>query len=325
MVDKNNITAICEKMHTSIMGFAIGDALGVPAEFQDRKTRNKTPITDMVGFGSHEMPAGTWSDDTSMVLATMDSITQLKKIDYDDIMKRFVLWYKEAEYTACGEVFDMGLTTKRAIDRYIQGKKYDKCGTNSFYENGNGSLMRVLPLAIFFTLLDLDEREKTRHVYYLSSLTHGHEISLLGCRIYCDLYEMLIEGKSIKETHRELPVDIYNRYYDEAIGCYKRIVDGSIFELGEDSIKSSGYIVDTLEAAIWCLANSCNYKEAVIKAVNLGGDTDTIAAITGSLAGIVYGSDSIPSEWLELLKQRSYIDKMTADYLNTVISINTEE
>lgn len=307
-----------DKMQKSVLGFAIGDALGVPAEFQNRRIRKRNPITDMIGYGSHDMPAGTWSDDTSMVLATMDSVIQLKKIDYDDIMKRFVSWYKDAEYTASGEVFDMGITTRRAIDRYIHGKKYDKCGSDSFYENGNGSLMRMLPLAIYFTLQDLDESEKTRHIYYLSSLTHAHEISLLGCRIYCDLYEMLFGGKSIKEACRELPVEIYNRYYDEALVSYKRIIDGSIIESSEDSIKSSGFVVDTLEAVIWCLANSCNYKDAVLKAVNLGEDTDTIAAITGSLAVIIYGGNSIPSKWSELLKQKDMIEAMTADYLSTV-------
>ena len=129
---------------------------------------------------------------------------------------------------------------------------------------------------------------------------------------------MLIGGKTIKAACRELPVEVYKRYYDEALVSYKRIIDGSIIESSEDRIKSSGYVVDTLEAVIWCLANSCNYKDAVLKAVNLGEDTDTIAAITGSLAVIIYGGNSIPSKWSEMLKQNDMIEAMAADYLSTV-------
>ncbi|MBQ6817211.1 MAG: ADP-ribosylglycohydrolase family protein, partial [Bacilli bacterium] len=138
---------VTTKFEDAMYGFVIADALGVPAEFKSRNSLSKSPITDMVGYGTHNVPEGTWSDDTSMVLATQDSINKCGKIDYDDIMNRFAAWYKKGEYTTDGKVFDIGITTSNAIRNYSSGKKALKCGGTGERDNGNGSLMRMIPVA----------------------------------------------------------------------------------------------------------------------------------------------------------------------------------
>lgn len=310
-----------EKIIGSVIGFAVGDAIGVPVEFKSRDELKKEPISDMLEYGSHNQAEGVWSDDTSMVLATMDSINELKNINYEDIMKKFSEWYLKGDNTATGEVFDIGLTTKKAINKYISGEKFWKCGSQSFYENGNGALMRMLPLAIYFSQLNLSEKDKLEKIYYLTSLTHANEINFLGCRIYCDLFVELLNGKNIKEACQVLPKEKYEKAYDDSMIYYKRIFDGSILSSSEDEIKSTGYIVDTLEAAIWCLENSSNYRESILKAANLGGDTDTIAAITGSLATLIYGYENIPSDWETKLKLNGIIFDKSSEFLKTVLQI----
>jgi ADP-ribosylglycohydrolase len=180
--------------------------------------------------------------------------------------------------------------------------------------------MRILPLAIYDAVVRPDEKELTEKVYYLSSITHGHEISLLGCRIYCDLYTELLKGKTIRDACAALQPQVYERYYD-CLDCYRRILDGSIPDADEDDVRSSGYVVDSLEAAVWCLANSSSYEECVLRAVNLGKDTDTIAAIAGSLAPQIFGAESIPKKWSERLLRADMINEMANEYLKVVLKI----
>lgn len=267
------------KLRDAIYGFAVADALGVPYEFKQRGTYK---CTDMVGYGTWHQPKGTWSDDTSMTLATCKSIKENKKIVLEDILERFCEWYKKSEYTAHNEMFDIGGTTRYALSTRKPGK--------DITSNGNGSLMRILPLAF----IDCTEQE----IKAVSSLTHAHEISQTACVIYTSIAKKMLQGNDIKTILLDLKN--YEKPFDRLHNIY-------IYD--EKEIKSSGYVVDTLEAALWCLTTTNSYKDCVLKAVNLGEDTDTVSAVAGGLAGIKYGYDAIPKEWINVLANKSLIEK----------------
>ena len=279
------------KIYDAVMGLIVGDALGVPVEFKASDTFH---VDDMIGYGTYNQPPGTWSDDSSLTLATMESIIRKGKIDPADIMLNFSRWLNNAEFTPYGEVFDVGGTTEAAIRRFQNGIEPLKCGLNHYKHNGNGSLMRILPLALFpSSMNDINE---------ISSLTHAHEISRRACRLYVGTAEQLLKGASLWEV----------------IGCsgiwvkeFDRIP--KIHKLNRDEIKSTGYVVDTLEAALWCVYHTRSYRDCVLTAVNLGGDTDTIAAVAGGLAGIIYGcggESGIPDEWIAQIARKDWISDL---------------
>lgn len=280
------------KFYDAIMGLVVGDALGVPFEFRQRDTFTADGMT---GFGTYNQPPGTWSDDSSMTIATIESLVRKNMISPYDIMCNFYRWMYDGEFTPNGEVFDVGNTTRMSITRFANGVNYLRCGGFAEWDNGNGSLMRILPLA--FLNCDL------RDVAKVSSLTHGNLISIQACEIYVWIAKMLLEGKDIREAieHRMQP----GYYLHESFGRLK-----ALERLRRDEIKSTGFVVDTLEAALWCVLNTDNYRDCVLMAVNLGGDTDTIAAVAGGLAGILYGiggNNGIPEEWIDQIVKREYI------------------
>lgn len=291
-----------------IFGLAVADALGVPAEFKSRKSLKENPITDMVGYGTHHQPAGTWSDDTSMTIATMDSIIEEKEINYDDMMEKFRDWMHQAKYTAGGVFFDIGTTTRNAIHNFERGNMTLFCGEPYESSNGNGSLMRILPVVFYCYYKKLSRKKEVEIINNASSITHAHEISKLGCMIYADYIKEILKGNSLLQAYDNLQSQHYSRYYKpDTVYVYQRVLDGSLANLKEDEIHSSGFVVHTLEAALWCNLTSNSYKEAVLKAVNLGDDTDTVAAVAGSIAGIYYGYESIPESWRNTLINREYL------------------
>lgn len=311
-----------EKMKAGILGFAVGDALGVPAEFLNRDLLQKNPIKDMVGYGSHKVPLGTWSDDTSLMIATLDSIIENKNIDFDDIMYKFCEWFSYAKYTATDELFDIGISTRKAILNFNRGESAIKCGPTGLYENGNGSLMRILPFVYYLKYNDLPYEEKINLIKNASSITHGHEISCLGCQIYSDYLNMLLDGIDKFQAIEMLKKINYDKYYsDESVKQYSQILKGDLKSIGINDIKSSGYVVDTLEASLWCTLNNDSYEEAVITAVNLGEDTDTIGAITGSINGIIYGKNSIPERWLNNLQKKEYLQELADSFVNAITCV----
>ena len=297
-------------IEAAIEGFVLSDALGVPVEFSSKQQMKSHPLTDMIEFGTHHQPIGTWSDDSSMMLGTLVSLNEKHKIDYEDIMSRYSDWINNANYTATDVVFDYGGTTIRAVSNYDRGIRPSiECGDKGVNSNGNGSLMRTLPIALYLANSTYTEEEKTKIINDYSSMTHAHEISKLGCKIYSDYIEGLLKNDMDKNKALDYVKTIdYHKYYtDEAINEYKRIIDGSIKDAVEEDIRGSGYVVHTLEASIWAVMNSNGYKEAVLKAINLGEDTDTVGAVTGSLAGMVYGKEDIPEDWLNQVKKIDWI------------------
>lgn len=296
------------KSSNGIVGFAIGDALGVPVEFKSREELIQNPIINMKGYGSHKVPKGCWSDDTSMTLATIDSIIENKDINTNDIADKFLKWFRNAEYTATEEVFDIGRTTLQALAKYeLRLDKASNCGEDNELSNGNGSLMRMLPIVYYCFSKELKDNEIIKIVSDVSSITHKHEISILGCYIYVVFAIELLKEKNPKGAYKKVRKLNYTRFSNYARDKYNRILKKDINKYKLEEIKSTGYIVDTLETVIWVLLNTKNYNEAVIGAVNLGDDTDTVGACTGGLAGIYYGMDNIKNEWKQDLLKYDYI------------------
>lgn len=234
-------------------------------------------------------------------------------------MYKFTEWVNLAKYTATDKLFDIGISTRKAISNFERGNDAINCGTKGINENGNGSLMRILPFIYYLKFSNLSEEEKTTLINQASSLTHAHEISQLGCKIYADYVTLLLDGNDKEQALEQIKKFDYNKYYaDTSIEAYQRILKKDLKSLNIDQIRSSGYVVDTLEASLWCTIKNDSYESAVITAVNLGEDTDTIGAITGSLNGIIYGSQGIPEKWLNKLKKRDYLEELTNQFINVI-------
>ena len=297
-----------KKIVNSILGFAIGDAMGVPVEFKKREELFDKPIVKMEGYGTYDVPAGTWSDDTSMVLATIDSLISLHKTDYDDIMKRFCDWINNAKYTATGVVFDIGITTKESILKYYMNRiEATKCGGASINNNGNGSLMRMLPIALYTYYEDIVDDRLLDIIKNASSLTHAHEYSIMGCYIFVKYVHFLLSGYNKFKAYEKVKELNYYKFSENARRAYKRFLTTDIYKLDLDYIKSSGYVVDTLEAVIWTFLNTNSFMESIVGAINLGDDTDTIGALTGALAGMVYG---VNEDLLNEMQNKDYLVSM---------------
>ncbi|MDO5518556.1 MAG: ADP-ribosylglycohydrolase family protein [Clostridium sp.] len=292
------------------MGLAVADALGVPVEFCSREYLKNNPVKEMMGYGTYNQPEGSWSDDTSLTLGLLDALSE-EKFSIKSMADKFVSWYRFGEYTPNGVVFDIGNATREALIRIGKGVNPLTAGGKTEYDNGNGSLMRILPLA--FYLKDEDNiEERIRKIYEVSSITHGHIRSKMACHIYVEMAIKLIKGATLEESYLETINEIKEYYQEEKeLATFKRILSGDINCLNEDEVKSSGYVIDTLEAALWCSLTTSSYKEAVLKAVNLGSDTDTVAAVTGGLAGIYYGIESIPQEWIQVIINKELIYELS--------------
>ena len=299
-----------DKIKAVVIGHAIGDALGVPVEFASREELDNAPVTDMEGYGTYPMPAGSWSDDTSMSLCALEVLGKYG-LDDDRIMINFGKWYYNDEFTPTGEMFDVGNTCSIAIENYIVGKKsYLECGRSGERDNGNGSLMRIHPVVLYLANKDMPIKEKIEIVHIMSALTHAHERSKIGCGIYAFILWELLNNPTMYGIKDGL--DKAEQFYQghPEIVHYKRLFERTFIITPRNLIKSGGYIVHTLEAAVWCLLTTNSYKEAVLKAVNLGDDTDTVAAVAGGLAGALYGYDEIPQEWHDALIKREYIENL---------------
>ena len=303
------------KVENGIIGFVVGDTMGVPVEFNSRGKLLLNPVTEMLEYGTHNMPKGCWSDDTSMTLATMDSIIKCKEINTNDMADKFIKWYRNGEYTATGIMFDIGTTTQQALVKYQRGIDIaSKCGGEREYDNGNGSLMRMLPIAYYCYLKGLEDTEILKIVKEVSSITHRHPISILGCYIYVRLAIELLKGKGLLQAYQEIKKLDYLYFTEDTIYKYERILNNDIGLYNINEISSNGYIVSTLEAVIWSLINSKSFNETIIKAINLGEDTDTVGACVGGLAGIYYGIENINQKWKDNILRYDYIINICKEF-----------
>lgn len=268
------------RLQSAVYGIAIGDALGLPVQFMPRDSYPE--VTEMIKNEKLPWPAGTWSDDTSLTLATVDSLLTCEGVDIPDMRARFMDWMDNGAYTQDGEAFDQGFTTVHALTH--------GCGCTNEQSNGNGSLMRILPLAFVKNLSD-------EQIAQVSGITHAHPLSVEACTVYVHAAQLILDGFSLSEALETACL---------ASETFAGLVD--IGQCSRSEIRSTGYVKDSLEAAVWCLLTTNNFRDALVKAVNLGEDTDTIGAITGGLAGIAYGMESIPEPWMNALRKKDIIE-----------------
>ncbi len=293
-----------------ILGLCVGDALGVPVEGAPREALKQKPITGMVGYGTYNVPPGTWSDDSSLALCLAEVLAG-GRLELSEVARRFVSWLDEGYWTPYGNAFDVGRATWEAIKRLKAGVEPREAGGKREFDNGNGSLMRILPLVFYLESKPREEQFTTTHD--VSCLTHAHPRSQIACGIYIQVALNLLKGDEPKTAYEDAKA-VCERYYENSdfaaeLPHFKRILKSDVARFRESEIVSSGYVVHTLEASLWCLLRHDSYKDTVLAAVNLGGDTDTTGAVAGGLAGIHYGQESIPEDWVAQLAR---VDDITA-------------
>ncbi len=306
-MNKNNNRAANHSKNL-LLGVAIGDAIGVPIEFMSRPHLDANPMTDITGWGTHEQPPGTFSDDTSLTLCLAESMAE--GLDIEQLGKKMCDWYRKGYWSADGDVFDIGIGTRIALQKILNGSPAVLAGGNTDMDNGNGSLMRIAPLA-------LDKAYQDRVLLWntiqaVSSITHRHVRSHLACFIWVVFLQELMECMDKQEAYEKMK-HIVNAFFDHHTiesrerELFSRVLENDIQQVDRSMINSGGYVLETLEAAFWCFLNTDSYKEAILTGVNLGRDTDTTAAVVGAAAGTYYGQEQIPSHWLDALTRRNDI------------------
>jgi ADP-ribosylglycohydrolase len=290
----------------ALLGLATGDALGVPVEFCSRSLLLRDPVTGMREYGTHHQPAGTWSDDSALTFCLAEMLC--KGYDLQNLANRFVNWKNYGYWTPHGNVFDIGIATAEAITRLQTGTPPTLAGGRTEGSNGNGSLMRILPL--LFYIKDMSIEERFKHVQEVSSLTHAHLRSVNACFIYLELALAILNGQSKENAYKTVCLTLTDFMQNSEAHHFGKVLSGELPRLPIEEIHGTGYVLHTLEASIWCLLNTSSYSEAVLQAVNLGDDTDTTAAVTGGLAGLLYGWETIPADWLNVLAKRDAIDQL---------------
>lgn len=306
--------------HNLIYGVAVGDAMGFPVQFFKREQVKKLGISKMTSHYSGQIPAETWSDDTSMTIALADVLCDCDEIDYEKIMRNFYLWISEGKFTPYYKAFDIGRTCFKALMCYSGGDEPLLCGSDSELDNGNGSLMRISPLVFYinkhFDDDSFDNNKTFEIIHNVSRLTHAHQIALIGCDIYIAVLFYILKGEEkfgALKTALEKVICFVNKNKDFEYGLskYQRLFDNNFTNLTETKISSKGYVVDTLEAALWCFLTTDSYRECILKAVNLGNDTDTIGAVAGAIAGLYYTNQKakdIPEDWISDLQGKELLN-----------------
>ncbi|MGK7929498.1 MAG: ADP-ribosylglycohydrolase family protein [Spirulina sp.] len=294
------------KILSGLLGFCVGDALGVPVEFCSRSQLQKKPVTGMQGYGTHDRPPGTWSDESSLMFCVAEALS-LEDITADalvDVTANLLSRWSDGEiWRPQGWHFEIGLATAKAIARLREGISPRLSGEMEEMSNGNGSLIRTLPLVFCYHLLpfpDLLDR-----VHLISRITHAHPRSQMACGFYVSIAMDLLQGYSPQEAYLRGIARVEPLYWHPPYGAqlfhFHKIIGGNLAELPRNEISSGGYVIHTLEAVLWCLLNGSSYCETVLEAVNLGESTNAIAALAGGLAGLYYGVKDIPADWIQQL------------------------
>ena len=309
---------IQDKILGGLWGAITGDALGVPVEFMSREQVRRNPITGMRGYGTFNLPPGSWSDDSSLLICTVESL--IDGFDTDSMGELFIRWLTEGYWTPWGNTFDVGASTMSSIGRMMREVPPEEAGGRSENDNGNGSLMRILPVGIFFSRQPVEEL--LNYVHKASSLTHRHPRSLMACGFYCLMISALLQGFTADQAYLyaiEQAMIYYAKLpYAEEFPHFERLFSTLISSVPEAAIKSGGYVIHTLEASVWCLLNTTSFQDAVLKAVNLGEDADTTGCVTGGLAGVHYGFTGIPKEWIDAIARKEDIGKLLTHFTSKI-------
>jgi ADP-ribosylglycohydrolase len=300
-----------ERIRGGLYGLLVGDALGVPYEFHDASeipAEHEIEMTPPIGFRrAHAgVPIGTWSDDGAQALCLLDSLNLHASLKLADFAGQLLAWYETGHMTPDGKVFDVGIQTRRALGAVQKGVDASKAGPSRERDNGNGGLMRCLP--VIFAASSLDEVVEL--AMRQSLVTHGHIRSQLCCALYAVAGAGILDGLSAMEAVGRAEREVYRRFADTEHDDEARLMLGARSEPS----RGSGYVVDSLWSSIDCLMTTTDYEACVRRAVMLGNDTDTTACIAGGLAGLLYGYENTPERWREVLKGKELVEKVLAKF-----------
>lgn len=296
--------SIIDKAQGALIGLALGDALGTTLEFKTKDSY--PPLTDMVGGGPFRLKPGQWTDDTSMMLCLADSLLAVGGHNASDQMKRYCAWWKEGHNSVNGRCFDIGNTVSDALQLFSD-TNLANAGSREEYTAGNGSLMRLAPVAVFYSTFRSVQQDELILTAKLSSITtHAEPRAVQACQIMAWLMGSIFNELALtKERLFTLLAKTWDspRIHQDL----REVVGGSFATKTRKQIRGSGFVVHSLEAALWSFANSDTFEDGALLAANLGEDADTTAAIYGQLAGAYYGYNQLPESWLEKLAWREEI------------------
>ena len=297
-----------DRYRGALLGLAAGDALGTTLEFCDPGTF--APLTDMVGGGPFNLKPGEWTDDTSMALCLAESLVEKRGFDPVHQLETYVRWWRDGHLSVKGRCFDIGITTRGSLDRFRQtGDPYP--GPVDADTAGNGSLMRLAPAPLAFAS---DPAEAIRLAGESSRTTHGAKVCVDACRYFAGLILAAVSGMDKRA--------MLNNEYEPAVNCWlenplaakvQEIARGSFKVKEPPHVRGSGYVVHTLEAALWAFHTTDTFRAGALAVVNLGEDADSTGAVYGQIAGAYYGADGIPAEWREKLAMRELIERRAAE------------
>jgi ADP-ribosylglycohydrolase len=292
-----------ERYRGSLVGLATGDAVGTTLEFRPPGTF--TPINDMVGGGPFRLKPGQWTDDTSMALCLAESLIEQKGFSPTDQLEKYLQWYREGHLSSTGECFDIGNTVGTALLQFEKTRE-PYCGSPNPLSAGNGSIMRLAPVPLFFAQNPKQAIEKSADS---SRTTHGAATAVDACRYLAALLVGTVNGVSREEllSSHYSPIP---GYWEEnpLVEEIDQIASGSFKHREPPEIKGTGYVVKSLEAALWAFHRSHSFEQGCLLAVNLGNDADTTGAVYGQLAGAFYGEQGIPESWRSKLAYRDLIE-----------------
>ncbi|WP_018609866.1 ADP-ribosylglycohydrolase family protein [Uliginosibacterium gangwonense] len=295
------MTTLQERFRGCLLGLACGDAVGTTVEFEPKGSF--APVTDMVGGGCFALPPGYWTDDTSMALCLAESLIKCKGFDAKDQMTRYCNWQQWGYMSSTGSCFDIGMTVATALEQF-RTTQNPYAGSTDPRSAGNGSLMRLAPVPLFYfpdvEAMQAQARESSR-------TTHAAPEALECCELFAAMLYQALKGATKQDV-------LLAHAYSATEAQVQALARGDYLQKTEDAIFGTGYVISSLEAALWCFHHTDNFADAILKAANLGDDADTTAAITGQIAGAYYGADAIPQRWLQRLCMREDIEHM-ADQL----------
>jgi len=285
-----------DRFRGALLGLAVGDALGTTLEFRAPGTFQ--PLTDMVGGGPFSLKAGQWTDDTSMALCLADSLIACGGMDLDDQATRYVKWWKKGVNSVTGDCFDIGNTVRSALSEYLRSGN-PKAGSTDTMSAGNGSIMRLAPVPMFFAS---DGKAAVLAAADSSLVTHGAKEAVDACRLMAAIMVGYLQGNGKEEVLSE---DFLGKFFGldvaELTPKIRKLAGGSYKHISNEEIRGTGYVVRSMEAALWSFWNSRSFEEGALLAVNFGDDADTTGAVFGQIAGAFYGRQAIPNCWLEKL------------------------
>ena len=289
----------------SLFGLAAGDALGCTLEF--KKPNTFEPLTTIVGGGYHKLEAGQWTDETSMALCLAQSLIDCKGFDAKDQMQKYCKWDEEGYMSSTGECFGIGIATEKSLDKFrVTGEPY--AGSTDEMSAGNGSIMRLAPIPMYYAN---NPKDALKYAALSSKTTHANEMCMDACKYMAGIIVGLFNGES-KQTVLSPMYSPIKNYFDKDPICetIKEVAIGSFKRKKPPDIKGTGFVVQSLEAALWAFYETNNFQDGALKAVNLGDDADTTGSVYGQIAGAYYGIYKIPSEWVNILSMKKKISEI---------------